>query len=79
MIFIVLFLIIVMLAAAVSASIFKDLMNAVIASCLVSLIASILFFLLQAPDVAMAEAAIGAALITAVFVIAIRRTKRYEE
>ena len=79
MIFIVFFLIIVMLAAAVSASIFKDLMNAVIASCLVSLIAAILFFLLQAPDVAMAEAAIGAALITAVFVIAIRRTKRYEE
>jgi len=79
MIFIVFFLIIVMLAAAISASIFKDLMNAVIASCLVSLIASILFFLLQAPDVAMAEAAIGAALITAVFVIAIRRTKRYEE
>jgi len=68
-----------MLAAAISASIFKDLMNAVIASCLVSLIAAILFFLLQAPDVAMAEAAIGAALITAVFVIAIRRTKRYEE
>jgi energy-converting hydrogenase B subunit D len=79
MIFIVFFLIIVMLAAAISASIFKDLMNAVIASCLVSLIAAILFFLLQAPDVAMAEAAIGAALITAVFVIAIRRTKRYEE
>jgi len=79
MIFIDTFLIIVMLAAAISASIFKDLMNAVIASCLVSLIASILFYFLQAPDVAMAEAAIGAALITAIFVIAIKRTKRYEE
>ncbi len=79
MIFIVSFLIIVMLAAAIAASVFKDLMNAVIASCLVSLIAAILFYLLQAPDVAMAEAAIGAALVTAVFVIAIRRTNRYEE
>jgi multicomponent Na+:H+ antiporter subunit A len=46
---------------------------------MVSLIASILFYFLQAPDVAMAEASIGAALVTAVFIIAIRRTKRYEE
>ena len=79
MIFIVTFLVSVMIISAIAASIFKDLMNAVIASCLVSLIAAILFYLLQAPDVAMAEAAIGAALVTAVFVIAIRRTKRYEE
>lgn len=75
----VFFLIVVMLAAAIAAAVFKDLMSAVIASCLVSLIASVLFFFLQAPDVAMAEAAIGAALVTAIFVIAIRRTKRYEE
>jgi len=79
MIYIVIFFVIMMLASAITASICRDLMNAVIASCLVSLIASILFFFLQAPDVAMAEAAIGAALITAIFVIAIRRTKRYEE
>ena len=72
-------LILLMLIAAIAASIFKDLLNAVIAACLVSLIAAILFYFLQAPDVAMAEASIGAALVTAVFVIAIRRTKRYEE
>lgn len=75
----VFFLILLMLIAAIAASIFKDLMSAVIASCLVSLIAAILFYFLQAPDVAMAEAAIGAALVTAIFIIAIRRTKRYEE
>jgi len=51
----------------------------VIAAALVSLIASILFYFLQAPDVAMAEASIGAALTAAIFIIAIRRTKRYEE
>ena len=79
MIFVVSLLVGVMLISAIAASIFKDLMNAVIASCLVSLIAAILFYFLQAPDVAMAEAAIGAALVTAVFVIAIRRTNRYEE
>jgi len=72
-------LIILMLIAAIAASTFKDLINAVIAAALVSLIAAILFYLLQAPDVAMAEAAIGAALVTAVFVVAIRRTKRFEE
>ena len=79
MIFVVSFLVGLMLISAIAASIFKDLLNAVIASCLVSLIAAILFYFLQAPDVAMAEAAIGAALVTAVFVIAIRRTNRHEE
>lgn len=79
MIIIVSLLVLAMLAAAIAALIYKDLLSAIIASCLVSLLASILFFFLQAPDVAMAEASIGAALVTAIFVIAIRRTKRYEE
>ncbi|RKY22984.1 MAG: hypothetical protein DRP62_06820 [Planctomycetota bacterium] len=75
----VFFLILLMLVAAIAASVFRDLISAVIATTLVSLAASILFYLLAAPDVAMAEAAIGAALTTAIFIIAIRRTKRYEE
>jgi multicomponent Na+:H+ antiporter subunit A len=75
----VFFLIPLMLVAAIAASVLKDLVSAVIAAALVSLVAAMLFYLLQAPDVAMAEAAIGAALTTAIFVIAIRRTKRYEE
>jgi len=79
MTFVVSFLVVLMLVGAVAASIFRDLISAVIAAALVSLIASILFYFLQAPDVAMAEAAIGAALTAAIFIIAIRRTKRYEE
>jgi uncharacterized MnhB-related membrane protein len=79
MILVVSFLVVSMLVGAVAASIFRDLISAVIAAALVSLIASILFYFLQAPDVAMAEAAIGAALTAAIFIIAIRRTKRYEE
>jgi len=75
----VFFLILLMLVGAVAASIFRDLISAVIAAALVSLIASILFYFLQAPDVAMAEASIGAALTVAIFIIAIRRTERYEE
>ena len=68
-----------MLISAIAALIFKDLISAVIAACMVSLIASILFYFLHAPDVAMAEASIGAALVTVIFIIAIRRTKRHEE
>lgn len=79
MILIVAALIFLMLSAAVAALIFRDLMSSVIAACMVSLIASILFYFMQAPDVAMAEASIGAALVTAVFIIAIRRTERYEK
>lgn len=72
-------LVLLMLTGAVYACIFKDLLNAIIATAFVSLIAAILFYFLQAPDVAMAEASIGAALTTAIFVIAIRKTKRFEE
>ena len=79
MIFVVSFLVVLMLVGAVAASVFKDLISVVIAAAFVSLVAAILFYLLAAPDVAMAEASIGAALTAAIFIIAIRRTKRYEE
>ena len=72
-------LIVVMIVAAVHAVRSKDLMNAVIACAMVSLMASIIFFFLHAPDVAMAEAAIGAGLTTAIFIFAIHRTVRHEE
>jgi len=78
MIFVAL-LVLLMFVGAVAAGAFRDLINAVIASALVSFTAAILFYFLQAPDVAMAEASIGAALTTAIFVVAIRRTRRYEE
>ncbi len=72
-------LIFIMIVLAVAASLFKDLINAVVVCAAVSLITSILFYFLQAPDVAMAEAAIGAGLTTAIFIIAIRKTERYEK
>lgn len=58
---------------------FKDLLAAAIAFAAFSLLLSLEFYLLQAPDVAIAEAGIGAGLTTAIFIIAIRGTKRYEE
>lgn len=68
-----------MLIAAAGIFHFQDLLGAIVASSLVSLMATVLFFLLQAPDVAMAEAAIGVALVTGILIIAIRRTERYEQ
>ena len=55
---------------------FKDLIVATITLAALSLLLSLEFYLLQAPDVAIAEAGIGAAITTAIFVIAIRSTKR---
>ena len=46
---------------------------------LFSFLISLEFYILQAPDVAISQAAIGAGLTTAIFIIAIRSTKRYEE
>ena len=58
---------------------FKDLLAASIAFAAFSLLLSLEFYILQAPDVAIAEAGIGAGLTTAIFIIAIRGTQRYEE
>lgn len=58
---------------------FKDLLAASVAFAAFSLLLSLEFYILQAPDVAIAEAGIGAGLTTAIFIIAIRGTKRFEE
>ena len=56
----------------------KDLLVAVIFMAAMSLLLSMEFYLLQAPDVAIAEAAVGAGLTTAIFVLAINKTARWE-
>jgi uncharacterized MnhB-related membrane protein len=68
-----------MIAAAIYAIVQKDLLYAVIATGIISLILSIIFYILQAPDVALTEAAIGVALTTIVFIITIRNTVRMED
>lgn len=57
----------------------KDLLASVIALGGSSLLLALQFYLLQAPDVAIAEAGVGAALTTALFVLAIRKTRGKEE
>ncbi|AEK72446.1 hypothetical protein GQS_02725 [Thermococcus sp. 4557] len=68
----------IMIISAILAVEWRDLLAAVVGMAAVSLFASLLFFMLQAPDVAMTEAAIGAALSGAIFIFAIKRTQRFE-
>ena len=52
----------------------KKLLSAAIALAIFSFLLALEFYILQAPDVAIAEAGIGAGLTTAIFIIAIRGT-----
>ena len=67
------------IATALLAVSFKDLLKATVMLAAMSLLLSLEFYLLQAPDVAITEAAVGAGLSTAIFVIAIKKTRRHEE
>ncbi len=68
----------VMILSAIFAVEWRDLLAATVGMAAVSLFASILFLMLHAPDVAMTEAAIGAALSGAILIFAIKRTQRFE-
>jgi uncharacterized MnhB-related membrane protein len=70
---------ILIIATSIVAVYLKDLIAAAIAVAAMSLLLSLEFYILQAPDVAIAEAGVGACLTTAIFVIAIRATKRMED
>ena len=61
------------------AVILRDLIAAALALAAMSLLLSLEFFLLQAPDVAIAQAGVGACLSTAILVVAIKSTARKEE
>ncbi|GEM_PF-303018 len=70
---------VLIVAAALLTAIFRDLLAAALSFAAMSLFLSLEFFLLNAPDVAIAEAAIGACISTAILIIGIRMTKRHEE
>ena len=57
----------------------KDLLYASIYLAGVSVMVSILFIILSAPDIALVEAAVGVGLSTFFFVAAVKKTKRNEE
>ena len=68
-------LVLVIIVAAFMALESKKLVMAVVAAGLVSLISSIVYVLLAAPDVAMTEAAIGSGLSTIMFLYVLRKVK----
>ena len=69
------FTLIMMIIASFLAVIFKKLLPSIIALTVASLLLSLEFYLLHAPDVAIAEASIGAGLTMAIFIFAIRGTR----
>jgi uncharacterized MnhB-related membrane protein len=73
----------VMLAAAIGVLVLPSYLAAVAASSVVSLALSVLFVVLRAPDVALAEAAVGAGLSGLLFALTLRRvglwTQREED
>ncbi|MBA7501528.1 hypothetical protein ES706_00099 [subsurface metagenome] len=56
----------------------KDLLYSVIVLAGASITLTVVFFMLQAPDIAITQAAVGAGVTTVLFVIAISRTRRRE-
>lgn len=56
----------------------KDLLYSVIVLAGASITLAVIFYMLQAPDIAITQAAVGAGVTTVLFVIAIRRTRREE-
>lgn len=67
---------ILIVVCALLVAIFKDLVAAVISLAAMSLLLALEFYLLQAPDVAIAEAGVGAAITVAIYIFAIRATRR---
>jgi uncharacterized MnhB-related membrane protein len=65
--------------ASLVAVLLRDLLAAAVAMAAMSLLLSLEFFILQAPDVAIAEAGVGACLSTAIVISAIKGTKRTED
>ncbi|MCL1905827.1 MAG: DUF4040 domain-containing protein [Clostridiales bacterium] len=61
------------IVSALMAVSFDDLLASVIALGATGVLVALAFLILQAPDVALAEAAVGAVLSTTIFVIALRR------
>lgn len=69
-------ILILMIILSVSVSLVKDIVGGVIMFTAYSLLMAILWQQLNAPDLAITEAAVGAGITTLLFVAAIRHTKR---
>lgn len=64
-----------LIVSAILASVSKKLLSSVIALSVTGLFAAAEFLLLHAPDVAISEAAVGAALAPMIFIVTLRKLK----
>lgn len=71
-------LLILLLVLNVLAIQLKDLLYSVIMLGGASITLAVIFYMLQAPDIAITQAAVGAGVSTVLFIIAVSRTRREE-
>ena len=71
-------ILLLVLACAVLSLLVRDLLQSVIILCAFSLLCAVLFYLFNAPDVAITEAAVGAGISTLVLVWGVKKTERRE-
>ena len=64
-----------MVVSAILAVHFENLLSAVIALSVTGVFAAAEFLILHAPDVAISEAAVGAALVPLIFIVTLRKIK----
>lgn len=72
------FLVLLLVLTAFTVERTKDLLSAVIVFAAFSLVLSVLWLILKAPDVALTEAAVGAGITTVILLAVLAKTERYE-
>lgn len=72
------FLVLLLVFTAFTVERTKDLLSAVIVFAAFSLVLSVLWLILKAPDVALTEAAVGAGITTVILLAVLAKTERYE-
>ena len=76
--FCLIFIILLTWIAAIYVIFSKKIIFAAIVTGFISLVASLLFLLMKAPDVALTEASIGAGLTIAIFILAYKKVEKKE-
>lgn len=72
-------LLVLHLVVAVMALFARDLLASAVYMASLSLLSALVFYVMDAPDVALTEAAVGAGLSTFIYVWAVRQTNRRDE
>ena len=72
-------LLIFLIICAISVSLTKKIISAVIIFMSYSIVMSIIWLLLESPDLALTEAAVGAGITSVLFFLAIKRINQMEE